>query len=154
MALQELQLYYPGVYLIEETKRSYPYGGFASHLIGYIGSMDEREWQKRDQSMGYRLNSKIGKNGIEKKFEKKLKGHDGGVFLEVDYRGRVKSIIQDKKWSAGSDVYLTLNFDLQRAAEEGLKNLKRAVAPLWRWTREQGRCWPWRALRHTTRIFL
>ena len=70
MALQELQLYYPGVYLIEETKRSYPYGGFASHLIGYIGRMDEREWQKRDQSMGYRLNSKIGKNGIEKKFEK------------------------------------------------------------------------------------
>lgn len=124
MALQELQLYYPGVYLIEETKRSYPYGGFASHLIGYIGSMDEREWQKRDQSMGYRLNSKIGKNGIEKKFEKKLKGHDGGVFLEVDYRGRVKSIIQDKKWSAGSDVYLTLNFDLQRAAEEGLKKSK------------------------------
>lgn len=122
VALQELQLYYPGIYLIEETKRSYPYGGFASHLLGYIGSMEDREWRKRDVKMGYCLNSKIGKNGIEKKFEKELKGTDGGVYLEVDYRGRVKSIIQDKKWAAGSDVYLTLNFELQRAAEEGLKN--------------------------------
>lgn len=122
VALQELQLYYPGIYLIEETKRSYPYGGFASHLLGYIGSMEDREWRKRDVKMGYRLNSKIGKNGIEKKFEKELKGTDGGVYLEVDYRGRVKSIIQDKKWAAGSDVYLTLNFELQRAAEDGLKN--------------------------------
>lgn len=121
VSLQELQLYYPGVYLIEETKRSYPYGEFASHLLGYLGSMEEREWRKRDLKMGYRLNSKLGKNGIEKKFEKELKGRDGGVYLEVDYRGRVKSIIEDKKWAAGSDVYLTLNFDVQKAAEEGLK---------------------------------
>lgn len=124
VALQELQLYYPGIYLIEETKRSYPYGGFASHLLGYLGSMDDRAWRTRDLKMGYRLNSKLGKNGIEKKFEKELKGKDGGVYLEVDYRGRVKSIIEDKKWGAGSDVYLTLNFAVQEAAEEGLKNSK------------------------------
>lgn len=124
VALQELQLYYPGIYLIEETKRSYPYGGFASHLLGYLGSMDDHAWRTRDLKMGYRLNSKLGKNGIEKKFEKELKGKDGGVFLEVDYRGRVKSIIEDKKWGAGSDVYLTLNFAVQKAAEEGLKNSK------------------------------
>lgn len=124
VALQELQLYYPGIYLIEETKRSYPYGGFASHLLGYLGSMDDRAWRTRDLKMGYRLNSKLGKNGIEKKFETELKGADGGVYLEVDYRGRVKSIIEDKKWGAGSDVYLTLDFNVQKAAEEGLKNSK------------------------------
>lgn len=124
VALQELQLYYPGIYLIEETKRSYPYGGFASHLLGYLGSMDDHTWRTRDLKMGYRLNSKLGKNGIEKKFEKELKGTDGGVYLEVDYRGRVKSIIEDKKWAAGSDVYLTLNFAVQSAAEEGLKKSK------------------------------
>ena len=122
MALQELQLYYPGVYLVEETKRHYPYGSLASHLLGYLGSMTEREWKNRDLQLGYRLNAKIGKNGIEKKFEKELKGRDGGVYLEVDYRGRVKSIIEDKKWVAGSDVYLTLNFAVQQAAEEGLKH--------------------------------
>ncbi len=124
VALQELQQYYPGIYLLEESKRSYPYGITASHLLGYIGSMDDREWRKRDPLAGYRLSSKIGKNGIERKYEAQLKGKDGGVYLEVDYRGRVKRIIQDKKWAAGSDVYLTLNFPLQQAAEEALKNSK------------------------------
>ena len=124
VSLQELQQYYPGIYLLEESKRSYPYGIMASHLLGYIGSMEDREWRKRDPLAGYRLNSKIGKNGIERKYETQLKGKDGGVYLEVDYRGRVKRIIQDKKWAAGSDVYLTLNFSLQRAAEEALKNSK------------------------------
>jgi len=124
MALQELQQYYPEIYLLEESKRDYPYATLASHLLGYIGSMDERQWRKRDVNAGYRLASKIGKNGIEKKFEEQLKGKDGGVYLEVDYRGRVKRIIQDKKWAAGSDIYLTLNFSLQQAAEEALKNSK------------------------------
>ena len=124
VALQELQFYYPGIYPVEETKRNYPFGSFASHLIGYLGSMDDAQWRKRDLKMGYRLTSKIGKNGIEKKFEKDLKGKDGGIFLEVDYRGRVKSIIEDRKWAAGSDVYLTLNFAVQQAAEEGLRKSK------------------------------
>lgn len=123
-ALQELLQYYPGLYLLEETKRDYPYQTLASHLVGYIGSLTEREWKKRDINAGYRLNSKVGKNGIEKKYESLLKGKDGGVYLEVDYRGRVKRIIQDKKWAAGSDVYLTLDFTLQKAAEEALKNSK------------------------------
>lgn len=122
VALQELQWYYPGIYLVEETKRSYPYDTLASHLLGYLGSMTESEWKNRDLKRGYRFNAKVGKNGIEKKFEKELKGKDGGIYLEVDYRGRVKSIIEDKKWAAGSDVYLTLNFAVQQAAEEGLKN--------------------------------
>lgn len=123
-ALKELQLYYPGVYLIEETKRVYPLRDFASHLIGYIGPMDEREWKNRNPHLNYRLNAKLGKSGLEKKYEDRLKGKDGGIYLEVDSRGRVRSIIQDKKWEAGSDIYLTLNTAVQQAAEEGLKNSK------------------------------
>ncbi len=122
MAFKELQLYYPGIYVIEENKRVYPYDAFASHLIGYLGSMEGSEWKNRDLSLDYRLNAKIGKNGLEKKFEKEMKGRDGGVYLEVDYRGRVKRVIEDRKWRAGDDVYLTLNFDVQRAAEKGLKD--------------------------------
>lgn len=122
LPLKEMQLYYPGVYLIEENKRVYPYGPFASHLIGYLGSMEGDEWKNRDLSLDYRLDAKIGKNGLEKKFEKELKGRDGGVFLEVDYRGRVKRVIEDRKWQSGNDIYLTLNYNVQHAAEEGLKN--------------------------------
>ena len=120
IALKELQLYYPGIYLLEENKRSYPYNTFASHLLGYLGSMEGREWRNRDMSLDYRLNAKVGKNGLEKKFEKELKGRDGGVYLEVDYRGRVKRVIEDRKWRPGADIYLTLNYEVQRAAEEGL----------------------------------
>ncbi len=122
IALKELQLYYPGIYLIEENKRSYPYGSMASHLIGYLGSMEGSDWKNRDLSLDYRLNAKLGKNGLEKKFEKEMKGSDGGVYLEVDYRGRVKQVIEDRKWKPGADIYLTLNYDVQQAAEEGLKN--------------------------------
>ncbi|MDR0291682.1 MAG: penicillin-binding protein 2 [Elusimicrobium sp.] len=122
LPLAELQVHYNGIYLMEESKRTYPYDTFASHLIGYLGSMEGRAWRDRDQSLDYRLDSKIGRFGIEKKFEKYLKGTDGGLYLEVDHRSRLKSIIEDKKWQPGADIYLTLNFKLQRAAEEGLKN--------------------------------
>ena len=122
IALKELQLYFPGIYLLEENKRSYPYGSTASHLIGYLGSMEGSDWKNRDVSLDYRLDAKVGKNGLEKKFEKEMKGVDGGVYLEVDYRGRVKRVIEDRKWKSGADVYLTLNYDVQRAAERGLKH--------------------------------
>ena len=124
ISLKELLLYYPGLYLIEENKRAYPYGSFASHLVGYLGSMEGKEWKNRDLSLDYRLNAKIGKNGLEKKFEKEMKGRDGGIYLEVDYRGRVKRVIEDRKWRRGNDIYLTLNFELQKAAEKGLLQSK------------------------------
>lgn len=118
----ELQSYYSGLYLLEETKRYYPYGAFAAHLLGYMGTMDNKFWALRDESLGYRLNSKIGKSGIEKRYEEELKGRDGGLFLEVDYVGRVKKKIKDNQWRAGADIYTTLNYAVQKAAEDGIKN--------------------------------
>ena len=118
----ELQNYYTGLYLLEGTKRYYPYGAFASHLLGYMGTMDNKFWSLRGGSADYRLNSKIGKSGIEKRYEKELKGRDGGLLLEVDYMGRVKKKIKDNKWRAGSDIYTTINYEVQKAAEEGIEN--------------------------------
>ncbi len=118
----ELQIYYPGLYLLEESKRTYPNGAFLAHLLGYMGPMDNSAWRKFSQSEKYRLNSKIGKSGIEKRYEKELKGRDGGLFLEVDYKGRVKQKIKDNKGRAGEDIYTTINYAVQKAAEEGIKN--------------------------------
>jgi len=120
-SLSELQAYYPGLYLLEETKRFYPGKDFAAHLLGYMGNMDDAEWKNRDAGLDYRLNSKIGKSGIELHYEKELKGRDGGLLLEVDYKGRVKKKIRDNQWRAGADIYTTLNYNVQKAAEEGLK---------------------------------
>ena len=118
----ELQSYYSGLYLLEETKRYYPSGAFAAHLLGYMGTMDNKFWALRDDSLDYRLNSKIGKSGIEKRYETELKGRDGGLFLEVDYMGRVKKKIKDNQWRAGADIYTTLDYKVQKAAEDGIKN--------------------------------
>lgn len=120
-AFSELQVYYSGLYLLEETKRDYPYGSFAAHLLGYMGTMDNKFWNLKDDNADYRLNSKIGKSGIEKHYESLLKGKDGGLYLEVDYIGRVKKKLKDNKWSKGADIWTTLNYDVQKAAENGIK---------------------------------
>ncbi|MDR0734781.1 MAG: penicillin-binding protein 2 [Elusimicrobiota bacterium] len=120
-AVAELQVYYSGLYILEETKRYYPLGFFASHLVGYMGAMDNKSWLRLGGDADYRLNSKIGKSGIERHYESDLKGLDGGLMLEVDHVGRVKRIIKDNKWRAGSDIYTTLNFDAQKAAQDSIK---------------------------------
>ncbi|MDR1124347.1 MAG: penicillin-binding protein 2 [Elusimicrobiota bacterium] len=121
-AAAELRVYYSGLYILEETKRYYPPGPFASHMIGYMGAMDNKSWLRLGGDADYRLNSRIGKSGIEKHYEADLKGRDGGLMLEVDHVGRVKRIIKDNKWRAGSDIYTTLNFEAQQAAQDGIKN--------------------------------
>ncbi len=120
-SFRELEVYYSGLYLLEETKRDYPNGAFAAHLLGYIGTMDNKFWSHKEDNTDYRLNSKIGKSGIEKRYESELKGRDGGLYLEVDYMGRVKQKLKDNKWRKGADVWTTLNYDVQKAAEEGIK---------------------------------
>ncbi|ACC98928.1 Penicillin-binding protein [Elusimicrobium minutum Pei191] len=124
LALSELQIHYSGLYIIEESKREYPYKNMASHLIGYMSSMEGSVWRDRDQSLDYRLDSKVGRFGIEKKFEKYLKGSDGGIFLEVDHMARLQSVIEDKKGRPGADVHLTLKHDLQKTAEESIASSK------------------------------
>ena len=121
-ALAELQNFYSGLYLLEETKRYYPNGAFAAHLLGYIGTMEKSAWKEFSGELDYRLNSKIGKSGIEKRYEKELKGRDGGLFLEVNYRGRVTQIIKDNRWRKGADVYTTLLAPVQQAAQDAIKN--------------------------------
>ncbi|MFA5162626.1 MAG: penicillin-binding protein 2 [Elusimicrobiales bacterium] len=120
-AFSELKTLYPGIDLVEETKRWYPYGKFASHLTGYMGRMDLQEWKAARGNGGYRIDSRLGRSGIEKMYEKQLKGGDGGLYLEVDSRGRLRRMLANKPWRSGSDIHLTLDFQAQKAAEEGLK---------------------------------
>jgi len=121
-ALSELKTLYPGIDLVVETKRSYPYGAFASHLIGYMGNIDSKDWKTLRKGGRYHVDSKIGRSGIENLFEPELKGKDGGLYLEVDSRGKLHRILQTEPWQAGSDLHLTLNFQAQKAAEDGLKS--------------------------------
>ncbi|MCX5783506.1 MAG: penicillin-binding protein 2 [Elusimicrobia bacterium] len=122
-AFSEIKTDYPGIDIIVETKRHYPLGNFASHLIGYMGKMDAKDWEQAKASgLDYRFDSRTGKAGIEKFFESGLKGSDGGLNLEIDARGRLKQVLDRQDWKQGTDIWLTLNLEAQKAAEEGLKS--------------------------------
>ncbi len=118
--LSELKTIYPGVDLIVEARRYYPFGRFASHLLGYMGKMNPAEWRKR-KPMGYRVDSRTGRLGLENIFEDELRGRDGGLRMEVDAQGRLKRIIDKIPFEAGSNVHLTIDSAVQRAADEGLR---------------------------------
>lgn len=118
--LSELKTIYPGVDLIVEARRYYPFGRFASHLLGYMGKMSSREWRER-KPKGYRVDSRIGRMGLERIFEDELKGRDGGLRMEVDAQGRLKRVIDKIPFEAGSNVHLTIDAAVQKAADEGLR---------------------------------
>lgn len=118
--LSELKTIYPGVDLIVEARRYYPFGRFASHLLGYMGKMSQTEWRKR-KPMGYRVDSRTGRLGLEGIFENELRGRDGGLRMEVDAQGRLKRVLDKIQWEPGSNIHLTIDAAVQRAADEGLR---------------------------------
>jgi penicillin-binding protein 2 len=128
-ALAEYSSELPGVRLEAEAVRNYPNGDLAAHVIGYTGELtDEQLSAKRDE--GYRLGDVIGQLGAEAAFEPVLHGTWGGQQVEVDSAGRIISILGDKPAIAGQDVQLTLDLELQRAAEAALGNRRGAVVAM------------------------
>ncbi|MDP2866390.1 MAG: penicillin-binding protein 2 [Elusimicrobiota bacterium] len=121
LALSELKAIYPGVDVIVEARRYYPFGPYLSHLVGYIGKMDPREWTSRSRDKNYSMDSRLGKAGLEQMYEKELKGKDGGIYLEVDSRGKLNRVLESRKWIPGADIFLTIDSKAQAAAEEGLQ---------------------------------
>lgn len=112
-----------------EAVREYPNGEIASHVLGYTGEMSDRELaKKRDQ--GYRLGDVIGQMGIESAFEKQLRGEWGGQQVEVDGAGRIVRLLGEKQSKAGQNVYLTLDLDVQKAAEKALGTRQGAIVAL------------------------
>ena len=99
--------------------RVYDYPGYASHILGTVGPIYEEEWTYYN-NLGYQMNSMVGKTGCEYTFESYLHGIDGVTEIEVDSSGRVIRTEVISEPVAGKNVYLTLDIDLQIAAEKGL----------------------------------
>ncbi|MGF1481720.1 MAG: penicillin-binding protein 2 [Cyanophyceae cyanobacterium] len=108
-----------GVEVDVETVRYYPHENLGAHVLGYTGELNQEELAQR-QAEGYRLGDVVGKMGVEASFEPQLRGEWGGLLLEVDGAGRVLKILGQKEAKAGRDVALTLDLELQRAAQEAL----------------------------------
>ena len=120
-AISELKNIYSGIDVITEARRHYPFGSYLSHLVGYMGKMDSREWARYGALGGYSFDSRVGKAGLEKMYEKELRGKAGGIFMEVDSRGRLSQILESRKWVPGADIRLTVDSVVQAAAEDGLR---------------------------------
>ena len=116
----------PGAEVAADVLRSYPGGRLASHLMGYTSSITEEEYARlRDK--GYRLSDRIGRSGLEKVFESSLRGEWGGQQLEVDAAGQVQRVLGDKPARAGRDLRLTIDLDLQWAAERALDTVAKGA---------------------------
>ncbi len=99
--------------------REYCYPGYASHILGLVGPIFSDEWEYYNE-LGYQMNAIVGKSGCEAAFETYLRGTDGKVRIEEDKNGNVKSVEVLTEPVAGNDVYLTIDIELQIAAEDGL----------------------------------
>ncbi|MFM7324954.1 MAG: penicillin-binding transpeptidase domain-containing protein, partial [Nodosilinea sp.] len=128
-ALAEYSQELPGVRLEAEAVRNYPNGDLAAHLLGYTGELTDQQLKdRRDQ--GYRLGDVVGQMGAEAVFESVLKGSWGGQQVEVDSAGRVVRILGNKPAISGQDIQLTLDIELQKAAEAALGKRKGAIVAM------------------------
>lgn len=112
---------FPGVNVVVEANRYYPQQNLASHIVGYIGRINESEL-KANKDDGYNMNDNYGKTGIEYVFEKYLKGKDGIRQIDMSVDGTVTDEYISKEAVAGADIVLTIDANLQRIAEIALQD--------------------------------
>jgi penicillin-binding protein 2 len=109
-----------GISVVMESNRYYPYGELACHLLGYVGEIERSELSTMGES-GYIQGDIIGKTGIERKYDRFLRGKDGGWLMESDADGRNLNILRKVEPRPGDDLHLTIDMNLQKVAEAGLK---------------------------------
>ncbi|KAF3885644.1 MULTISPECIES: penicillin-binding protein 2 [Nostocales] len=128
-AIKEYENELQGVEIHTEAVRYYPNGKAIAHIIGYTRELTPEQLKKK-QKEGYRLGDVIGQMGVEKAYENLLRGEWGGQQVEVDSKGRPIRVLGEKQARAGNDIHLTIDLDLQKAAEEALTFPKGALVAI------------------------
>ncbi|NJC88377.1 MAG: penicillin-binding protein 2 [Desulfuromonas sp.] len=127
--VQEHGIELPGVIVEGKPLRAYPQGPVAPHLLGYLGEVTEEDLQ-RPEFTGYRPRNLIGKTGLERLFEDKLRGEDGYRLIEVNVRGRELRQLTTQKPSPGQRLTLTLDAKAQAAGEKAFGDQAGAAVAL------------------------
>ncbi|MDR3434934.1 MAG: penicillin-binding protein 2 [Rouxiella aceris] len=124
------QFDFPGVSISSYQQRQYPYGAELAHVVGYVSKINDRD-QKELEDAGlmenYAADHDIGKQGIEKYYEKALHGRTGYQEVEVDNHGHVVRLLTETPPQAGQNIKLTLDLGLQQYIEKVLKGQRAAV---------------------------
>ena len=121
---------FPGVDIQARLFRQYPLGQVASHVIGYIGRISQKDSEKIDDSddaANYSGTDYIGKEGLEKSYEKKLHGTTGYEEVEVTAGGRAIRTLSRSAATPGSNLILSIDIELQKVVEEAFGDRRGAL---------------------------
>ena len=124
---------FEGVEVKARLFRDYPNGSLASHVIGYIGRINERDLERidaRDETANYRGTEHIGKVGLEQSYEDELHGVTGFEEVEVDAGGRAVRQLRRTPPTSGNNLVLTLDRGLQRVAENAFNGRRGALVAI------------------------
>lgn len=108
-----------GASFIKQTERVYYYDGYASHILGKLGGITA---ENVDNYPDYPLDATVGISGCELAFEQYLRGTVGKRISKYDQNGTLVEQYYDPAPSAGNDIYLTIDIDLQKAAEDAMRD--------------------------------
>ena len=112
-----------GISISNEPIRYYPNGALASHVLGYVGKIPSQQLDNylNNKEKSYKSDDIVGLTGIESTQEDNLKGIDGYKKVKVNATGKITDELEVKEPVSGDTVYLTLDMDLQKVAEQGLE---------------------------------
>jgi penicillin-binding protein 2 len=117
---------YPELRIYEQPMRRYRYDPLAAHTLGYVGEISKAELTS-DEFAGLRAGTIVGKYGLERIYNRRLTGRDGYRQVYVNSLGRILEEIQRVEPTEGEELRLTIDLDLQRAAEEEMGTSPGAV---------------------------
>lgn len=125
---------FPGVEIQARLFRQYPLGETASHVIGYIGRISQSDSKKLEESEddveNYNGTDYIGKEGLEKSYERVLHGATGLQEVEVSAGGRAVRTLSQAPASAGSNLILSIDIELQKIVEEAFGEKRGALVAI------------------------
>ncbi len=119
----------PGILVEGGTKRNYIYSSNTnasstmslSHVLGYLGKLNDKELEE-NHANGYQVSDGIGKTGIEKNYEKDLRGIYGRKKIEVNSTGREQNVVAEEPPTPGKNLWLTIDLEAQNKLEQLIKN--------------------------------
>jgi penicillin-binding protein 2 len=120
---------FPEMQTIKAWRRQYPQDGFAAHVVGYVGEISESELNA-PQFIDYRQGDVIGKDGLERQYDRTLRGVDGQQRVLVDNMGRERQMETTQDAVPGKDLRTTLDLDLQAVAELAMEGKHGSVVAL------------------------
>jgi len=123
------RLRFPGVDIEARLLRHYPYPKLTSHVVGYVGAINEKELKEIDPT-NYRGSRFIGKTGLEKTYEAELHGQVGYQQTENTAQGRSIKVLNNTPPISGTDLTLNIDIELQRIAYQALGDFTGAVVAI------------------------